>query len=129
MLQNLLAKYLKVLPRRVNPTCRSGRFRSDPHRISSESDIFHKKPIGSDRVFVGFLSVGFRSKLFRSDGIRSPLSHMGSDNIVILYKRSGIYPRRMIKIIVNHLLSFETILTGSKSSRITDSFEHYPYKL
>ncbi len=96
-------------PRRVNPTCRSGRFRSDPHRISSESDIFHKKPIGSDRVFVGFLSVGFRrnpgriwsdfnrvplnsdkirvgirqklcripSKLFRSDGIRSPLSHMG----------------------------------------------------
>ena len=40
-------------PRRVNPTCRSGRFRSDPHQISSESDIFHKKPIGSDRVFVG----------------------------------------------------------------------------
>ncbi len=34
--------------------------RSDPSRISSESDIFHKKPIGSDTVIVGFLSVGIR---------------------------------------------------------------------
>ncbi len=86
------------LPRRVNPTCRSGRFRSD-----SQFDIFHKKPIESDRVFVGIrrspmkfesdlvgfqsCSVEFRqnpgriwSKFFRSDGIRSPLSHMGCNN-------------------------------------------------
>jgi hypothetical protein len=57
-------------PRRVNPTCRSGRFRSDPHRISSESDIFHKKPIGSDRIFVGFPSVGFRPG-FRRNPMKS----------------------------------------------------------
>jgi hypothetical protein len=53
-------------PRRSNPTCRSDRFRSDPCRISSESDIFHKKPIGFDRVFVGFLSVGIRSGFRRN---------------------------------------------------------------
>jgi hypothetical protein len=41
------------VPRRVNSTCRFGRFRSDPHRISSESDIFHKKPIGFDKNSVG----------------------------------------------------------------------------
>jgi hypothetical protein len=56
----------KQLPRRSNPTCRSDRFRSDPCRISSESDIFHKKPIGFDRVFVGFLSVGIRSGFRRN---------------------------------------------------------------
>ncbi len=45
--------YSDYIPRSSDPTCRSDRFRSDPCRISSESDIFHKKPIGSDTVFVG----------------------------------------------------------------------------
>jgi hypothetical protein len=52
--------------------------RSDPSRISSESDIFHKKPIGSDTVIVGFLSVGIRriptnSDEFRLKGIQQQL--------------------------------------------------------
>ena len=59
-------RVFSFLPRRFNPTCGSDRFRSDPRRISSESDIFHKKPIGSDMVVVGFLSVGFRSGFGRN---------------------------------------------------------------
>jgi hypothetical protein len=50
----LLLKKIFSSPRASDPTGRSDRFRSDPCRISSESDIFHKKPIGSDTVFVGF---------------------------------------------------------------------------
>jgi len=95
-IQEMLELKKKVqLPRRVNPTCRSGRFRSDPHRISSESDGtrlksdqirpgFHRVPSNSDKIRVGIRLKGIRqklcrirSKLFRSDGIRSPLSHMG----------------------------------------------------
>ncbi len=149
----MVKNIVKLVLRRVNPTCRSGRFRSDPHRISSESGIFHKKQIGFDRVFVGFLSVGFRprfrrnstepdeirvgsgrisivfrripgriwsnfnrvpsnsdeirigirpigsrqklcrirSKLFRSDGIRSPLSHMGTYDDAKEYSEVGAY--------------------------------------
>jgi hypothetical protein len=73
-------------PRRVNPTCRSGRFRSDPHRISSEFDIFHKKPIGSDRVFVGFLSVGFR-RGFRRNLTEPDEIRVGSGRISIVFRR------------------------------------------
>jgi hypothetical protein len=51
-------------------------------RISSESDIFHKKPIGSDRVFVGFQSVGFRRNSTEPDEIR-----VGSGRISIVFRR------------------------------------------
>ena len=51
---------------RFNPTCRSDRFRLDPRQISSESDIFHKKPIGSGGVFVGFPSIGIRPGFYRN---------------------------------------------------------------
>jgi hypothetical protein len=61
-------------PRRSNPISRSDRFQLNPRRISSETDIFHKNPIGSDMVFVGFLSVGirpgFHRNLTESDEIR-----------------------------------------------------------
>jgi hypothetical protein len=74
------------VPRRVNPTCRSGGFRSDPHRISSESDISHKKPIGSNRVFVGFLSVGFRPE-FRRNLTETDEIRVGSGRISIVFRR------------------------------------------
>jgi hypothetical protein len=35
------------------------------YRIVPETDLFHEKTIGSDLVFVGFLSVGIRSGLHR----------------------------------------------------------------
>jgi hypothetical protein len=78
-------------PRRVNPTCRSGRFRSDFVGI-------RRNPMKSGSDLVGFQSCSvkfrqnsrrnptegnptklcrIRSKFFRSDGIRSPFSHMG----------------------------------------------------
>jgi hypothetical protein len=79
-------KTLVYIPRRVNPTCRSGRFRSDPHRISSESDIFHKKPIGSDRVFVGSPSVGFRPG-FRRNSTEPDEIRVGSGRISIMFRR------------------------------------------
>jgi hypothetical protein len=50
-------------------------------RISSESDIFHKKPIGSDRVFVGFRP-GFRRNSTEPDEIR-----VGSGRISIMFRR------------------------------------------
>ncbi len=45
----------------------------DPCRISSESDIFHKKPIGSESVFVGFLSIGIRSGFHRNSTERDEI--------------------------------------------------------
>jgi hypothetical protein len=70
------------LPRSSDPTCRSDRFRSDPYRISSESDIFHKKPIGSATVLVGFLLIGIRSGFHRNsterDGIRPDPTRISS---------------------------------------------------
>ncbi len=62
-----------AIPRSNNPTYRFDRFRSDPCRISSESDIFHKKPIGPDPIFVGFLSIGIRSGLYRNSTERDEI--------------------------------------------------------
>jgi hypothetical protein len=62
-----------AIPRRSNPTSRSDRFQSNPSRISSETDNFHKKPIGSDMVFVGFLSVGIRSGFRRNSTARDEI--------------------------------------------------------
>ncbi len=59
-LYDCLISIIIYVPRRFNPTYRSNQKRSDPHRISSESDIFNEKPIGSDRFVVRFLSVGIR---------------------------------------------------------------------
>ena len=74
-----------MYPRRFNATCGSNRFRSDPCRISSESDIFHKKPIGSDRVFVGFLVTGIRPGFHRNstepDEIRPDPTRISSGSV------------------------------------------------
>jgi hypothetical protein len=57
-------------PRRSNPISRSDRFQSNPRRISSETDIFHKK---TDRIRHGFcrISIGRNSARISSefDGI------------------------------------------------------------
>jgi hypothetical protein len=55
-------------------------------RISSESDIFHKKPIGFDRVFVGFLSVGIRSG-FRRNVTETQWNPVGSGRISLYFRR------------------------------------------
>jgi hypothetical protein len=79
-------------PRSSDPTCRSDRFRSDPGRIPSESDIFDKKPIGSDTVFVGFLSLGIQWNAMKSDQVR-PGFHRApsnSDEIRTGFRSKGI---------------------------------------
>ncbi len=81
----ILDNMVKSQPRSSDPTCRSDRKRSDPCRISSESDIFHKKTIGSDTVFVGFLSIGIRSGFHRNstehDEIRPDPTRISSDSV------------------------------------------------
>jgi hypothetical protein len=80
-----ILQYHSGSPRRSNPTCRSDRFQSNPCRISSETDIFHKKTIESDMVFVGFLSVGIRSGFRRNSTacgeIRSDPTLISSDSV------------------------------------------------
>jgi hypothetical protein len=75
-------------PRRSNPISRSDRFQSNPRRISSETDIFHKKPIGSDMVFVGFRP-GFYRNLTESDEIRVGFHRVPSNSDEI---RAGFRP-------------------------------------
>jgi hypothetical protein len=72
---------IKPEPRRFDPTCRSDRFRSNPCRISSESGIFHKKPIGSVRVFVGFPSIGFLWNSTEPDAIRPDPTRISSCSV------------------------------------------------
>jgi hypothetical protein len=78
----------RYIPRGSNPISRSDRFQSNPRRISSETDIFHKKPIGSDMVFVGFRGggspmksgsdlVGFHRVPSNSDEIRAGFRPIG----------------------------------------------------
>jgi hypothetical protein len=95
-----------MIPRRVNPTCRSGCFRSDPHRISSESDIFHKKPIGSDRVFVGFRR-GFR----RNPTERNPTKTLSDPIEIISIRRDPIPPQSHgYLILFNHFVNMATMI-------------------
>ena len=53
------------------------------HRIQSESDNFHEKPAGSDNIFVGFSSVGFRAgfKRKRSRSFPTRNSHQIRPNL------------------------------------------------
>jgi hypothetical protein len=78
-------------PRRSNPISRSDRFQSNPRRISSETDIFHKNSVGSEMVFVGFISVGIRPGFYRNstarDEIRPDLTLISSDSVK--YRRNS----------------------------------------
>ena len=87
------------LPRRLNPTCRSDRKRSDPRRILSESDIFHKKSIGSDSL----LSDSFQSES-DSDFVEIQRNPIKSDQIRPDFRRiptphrsPGIYTKQVDK--------------------------------
>ena len=75
------------LPRRLNPTCRSDRKRSDPRRILSESDIFHKKSIGSDSL----LSDSFQSES-DSDFVEIQRNPIKSDQIRPDFRRIPTNP-------------------------------------
>ena len=74
------------IARRLDPTRRSDQKRSDPPRVLSESDIFYKKPIGSDRLssdsfqsesdsdFVGIQRSPIKSDRIRPDYRRIPMN-------------------------------------------------------
>ena len=80
---------LMLIPVRFSSTCRSDRFRSYPRQISSESDIFHKKSIGSDGVFVGFPSIGIRPG-FRRNSTEHHGNPTRSDRIFMVLHRIPI---------------------------------------
>ena len=88
-----------TLPRGFNPTSRSDRFRSNPSRVLSESDIFHKKSIGSDSLLSdSFQSesdsdfVGIQRNLIKSDQIRPEYRRIptNSDEIRVGFRLKGI---------------------------------------
>ena len=78
-----------LIPMRFNPTCRSDPFQSHPPQISSESDIFHKKPIGFDGVFVGFASIGIQPG-FRQNSTEHHENSTRSDRIFMVLHRIPI---------------------------------------
>jgi hypothetical protein len=97
------------IPRRSNPISRSDRFQSTPRRISSETDIFHKTPIGSDMVFVGFLSVGIRPGFHRNLTEPDEIMPRANNRIVRSYKI-------LCSILYDLVRSYE-ILTKNRGSR------------
>ena len=73
-------------PRRFIPTGGSDRFWSDSRRISSECDIFRKKTIGTDRVFIGFLTNGIRLG-FRRNLAEHHENLVGSGRIFMAFRQ------------------------------------------